>query len=222
MRRDRRDGLAADDLAQAAKENLHGEMVITAQGAEYESKNEQIFRVDRTYASPEALFEEEMKVLGTVVLEEPRLRGQWVFLHGKVPSTPDNANLKTLAQLTSAREHEAEEKKKLFNIIRDEGISLLTKEEADYFRRTAQAIYADAVPAGGFTVEGNIGRLLPFFLAFIGAEINDAGVLFLLKTLESKYVEESLEYSLKRILAILMAYKGALAFTVGEVIAALV
>jgi hypothetical protein len=163
-----------------------------------------------------------MRVLGTAALEEPRLRGQWVYLNGKVPSTPDNAGLKTLAQLTSAREHEAEEKKKLFNIIRDESISMLTREEADYFRRAAQAIYADAVPAAGFAIEGNIARLLPFFLAFIGSEVNDAGVQFLLRALQSKYVEDCLEFSLKRVLAILLAYKGSLAFTVGEAIAELV
>lgn len=93
-----------------------------------------------------------MKVLGIAALEEPRLRGQWIYLNGKVPSTPDNVGLKTLAQLTSAREHEAEEKKKLFNIIRDESISLLTKEEAEYFRKTAHAIYSDAPPPGGFSI----------------------------------------------------------------------
>ncbi len=128
MRRDRRDEVSSEDVVQAARENEHGEMVLVVQGATYESRNEQVLRVDRTFASPEALFEEEMKVLGITALEEPRLRGQWIYLNGKVPSTPDNAGLKTLAQLTSAREHEAEEKKKLFNIIRDESISLLTKE----------------------------------------------------------------------------------------------
>jgi hypothetical protein len=96
---------------------------------------------------------------------------------------------------------------------------MLTHEEAEYFRRTAQAIYADAVPQGGFIVEGNLGRLLPFFLAFIGSEINDAGVVFLMKALHSKYISNCLEYSLKRILNILLAYKGALSFSVGEAIA---
>jgi histone H3/H4 len=51
MRRDRRDALSAEDLVQAAREQHHGEMVLLVQGAQYESKNEQIFRVDRTYAS---------------------------------------------------------------------------------------------------------------------------------------------------------------------------
>lgn len=39
MRRDRRDVISADDVVQAARENMHGEMVLTVQGAEYESKN---------------------------------------------------------------------------------------------------------------------------------------------------------------------------------------
>lgn len=45
---------------------------------------------------------------------------------------------------------------------------------------------------------------------------------FLLRALQSKYIEDCLEFSLKRVLAILLAYKGALAFTVGEAIAQLV
>lgn len=69
-----------------------------------------------------------MKILGTISLEGPKLKGQWIYLKGRVPNTSENLGLKTLAQLTSAREHEAEEKKKLFNIIKDESISLLTKE----------------------------------------------------------------------------------------------
>jgi hypothetical protein len=61
--------------------------------------------------------------------------------------------------------------------------------------------------------------LLPFFLAFIGNEVNDSGIHFLLKALQSKYIDECLEFNLKRILAILLSYKGALSFTVGETIA---
>lgn len=162
-----------------------------------------------------------MRALGTGALEEPRLRGQWIYLKGRVPATSENANLKTLAQLTSAREHEAEEKKKLFNLIRDEGVSLLTKEEAEYFRRIAQAIHSESIPVGGFSVEGHLGRLLPFFLAYIAGELNDAGILFLLKALESRYIDDCLEYSLKRVLNILLAYKGVQSFAVGEAIAKL-
>jgi hypothetical protein len=49
-----------------------------------------------------------MKVLGTISLDGPKLKGQWIYINGRVPATNDNSNLKTLAQLTSAREHEAE------------------------------------------------------------------------------------------------------------------
>ncbi len=85
----------------------------------------------------------------------------------------------------------------------------------------AHAIYSDLTPPGGFVIEGNIGRLLPFFLAFIGSEVNDAGVLFLLRAVDSKYLQGSLELHLRRVLAILLAYKGPLAFTVGQAIAQL-
>jgi hypothetical protein len=47
-----------------------------------------------------------MKVLGISSLDEPKLKGQWIYIKGKVPETIDNANLKTLAELTSAKEHE--------------------------------------------------------------------------------------------------------------------
>jgi hypothetical protein len=48
-----------------------------------------------------------MKILGTVSLEGPKLKGQWIYLKGRVPTTTENLGLKTLAQLNSAREHEA-------------------------------------------------------------------------------------------------------------------
>jgi hypothetical protein len=83
----------------------------------------------------------------------------------------------------------------------------------------AQIIYSNSVPIGGFVIEGNLSRLFPFFLAFISAAINDAGVLFLIKALKNKFIDSCLEYSLKRILNIFLAYKGNLSFTVGEAIA---
>jgi histone H3/H4 len=39
MRRDRRDALITEDVALAAKENLHSEMVLYTGGAQYENKN---------------------------------------------------------------------------------------------------------------------------------------------------------------------------------------
>lgn len=62
---------------------------------------------------------------------------------------------------------------------------------------------------------------MPFFLAYIAGELNDAGILFLLKALESRFIDDCLEYSLKRVLNILLAYKGMQSFAVGEAIAKL-
>jgi hypothetical protein len=36
-------------------------------------------------------------------MEHPKLRGQWVLIKGKIPATGDNANFKSLLQLTSSR-----------------------------------------------------------------------------------------------------------------------
>lgn len=38
-----------------------------------------------------------MKFLGNIILDEPKMKGQWIYIKGKVPATIDNSNLKTLA-----------------------------------------------------------------------------------------------------------------------------
>ncbi len=40
-----------------------------------------------------------MKKLSAVTLNPPKLRGQWVYIGGRIPATSDNTNLKTLQQL---------------------------------------------------------------------------------------------------------------------------
>jgi len=45
-------------------------------------------------------------VLGANVLEGPKLRGQWIYIKGKIPTTSENVNFKSLSQLNSTKEHE--------------------------------------------------------------------------------------------------------------------
>jgi hypothetical protein len=64
------------------------------------------------------------------------------------------------------------------------------------------------MPSNGFIVEGNSGRLLPHFLALVSSELNETAIKFLLKVLGTQYLNGVLEFHLKRVLNILLAYKG--------------
>ena len=68
-------------------------------------------------------------------------------------------------------------------------------------------------------VEGSMERLMPFFLALLSNNMNETGMAFLLKLLENSYVGQCLEFYLKKVLVLLLAYQGPQAFTVGEAIA---
>jgi hypothetical protein len=54
------------------------------------------------------------------------MRGQWIYIKGKIPTTSENINLKCLSQLNIHKSHANEEQKKLYNIIKDDPFSLLT------------------------------------------------------------------------------------------------
>jgi hypothetical protein len=62
-----------------------------------------VVREDHTYLAPEELLREEIRALSSTMLDGPRLRASWIYLGGKVPSTNENANLKSLSQLTSTK-----------------------------------------------------------------------------------------------------------------------
>lgn len=98
---------------------------------------------------------------------------------------------------------------------------MLTAEQVAYFRRVTAAISADSGLAAT-PVEGDLSRLLPFFLAFIEKELNETAVAFLLKVLENRYLGSTLEYQLGKVLNILVAYKGPQAYAVGLKLAELV
>jgi hypothetical protein len=75
------------------------------------------------------------------------------------------------------------------------------------------AINQDNNSQGNFTVDGDLNNLLPFFLKFLGErEINETGICFLLKLIDNRYVWLGVEYYLKKILSILLAYKGESSF----------
>lgn len=109
------------------------------------------------------------------------------------------------------------------NIIRDNPYALLTEEQQDYFISMCEAIDLNINPNGNFTLQGDLNSLLPFFLKFLGEkELNDTGICFLLKLIDNKHIWESIEYSLKKILNLLLNYRGVHSFEVGTRIAALV
>jgi len=81
-----------------------------------------------------------------------------------------------------------------------------------------------AADAGLSTVEvdGDFSTLLSFFLAFISEDINETGISFLLKVLSSKFISDTIEYNLKNILRVLIAYKGPQSYSVGILISELI
>jgi hypothetical protein len=54
----------------------------------------------------------------------------------------------------------------LFHVIKDENYQVLTREQTEYFRRTALLIINDA-GIDGLCVDGDLSRLVPFFVSFI-------------------------------------------------------
>lgn len=75
------------------------------------------------------------------------------------------------------------------------------------------AIALNINPEGTFTVDGDLNNLLPFFLKFLGeATLNETGINFLLKLIDNRYVWMGVEYYLKKILSILLAYRGEYSF----------
>lgn len=85
------------------------------------------------------------------------------------------------------------------------------------------AIAQNVNPQGTFTVDGDLNNLVPFFLKFLGqGDLNDTGVCFLLKLIDNKYVWKGIEFYLKKMLSLLLAYRGYHSFSVGAKIAQLV
>jgi hypothetical protein len=65
----------------------------------------------------------------------PTLRGRYIYLNSKIPKINENHQLKSLEDLNQIKLRQNEEKKKNFNIIRDEPEAQLTKEEIDYYNQ---------------------------------------------------------------------------------------
>lgn len=149
------------------------------------------------------------------------LKARWIFIKGRIPTVNDNIDLKSLSQMQSREE--GEERKKFINVIKDDPYSLLSKEQIEYFERMCAAISDNINPHGTFTVDGDLNNLIPFFLKFLGEGVlNDTGVWFLLKLIDNKYVWMGVEYYLKKILSVLLEYRGEQSFQVGVKIAQLV
>ena len=44
-----------------------------------------------------------MKKLSALTLDAPKMRGQWVYIDGRIPNTADNHHLRTMEQMESTR-----------------------------------------------------------------------------------------------------------------------
>lgn len=105
MRKDRREQLAVEHVEEGARHNGHADLTVYYQRGRFTAlpQSELILREDKLYSEPEDLFREEIRILSSAVMEPPKLRGQWVLIKGKIPATGDNANFKSLSQLTTSR-----------------------------------------------------------------------------------------------------------------------
>jgi hypothetical protein len=64
---------------------------------------------------------------------------------------------------------------------------------------------------------------MPFFLKFLAeAELNETGISFLIKLIDSKYIWKGIEFHLNKILSLLLAYKGQKSYEVGVKLSQLV
>jgi histone H3/H4 len=218
MGKDRRDTVVLGDIVSAAKELGHGDV---CPDSNFHQNSESACLPSRPFKSEDFL-KEELQELEGLSLAAPRLEGRWIFIKGKIPTLNENVGLKSLTQMAS-REQEGEERKKFVNVIKDDPYSLLSKEQIDYFDKMCVAISDNINPQGSFTVEGDLNNLLPFFLKFLGeGELNDTGACFLLKLIDNKYIWLGIEYYLKKILSLLLLYRGEQSFQVGAKIAQLV
>lgn len=170
----------------------------------------------------------------------PTLRGRYIYINKKIPKTNENHQLKSLEDIKQIKMHQDEEKKKNFNIIRDEPQSQLTKEEIDYYNEivgyltnnvgtnvsNGKDIENETSESGNdfdIEVKGCIVNILPLILKFIiNLGVNENSIKFILKAIENKYVWSSLEYNMHQILIVLMAYEGQRCFEVGSKIGQIV
>lgn len=172
MRNDRRDVILPEDMDLALSHLGHNDIILAREMAHYRIDGTQALREDPAFQSVEELFRQELKSLGNTVFEEPALKGSWIYIKGKIPSTNENIKLKCLADMRTSKAHEKEEKKKVFNIFKDDPISLMTKEQLDYFQKVTAQISAGTLETG-FRVHGNLLNMVPFFLKFLTSmEIN--------------------------------------------------
>lgn len=222
MHQDRKDIIDFEDVEQGAKDQMNGDLNIVELKGKYKDENGVIIKIDNVL-DPYDVFKDELSKIDATVFDGPKLKGQWIYIKGEIPNSIENIHLKKLVQLHSIKQHEAEEKKKLFNIIKDQPTSLLTKQQNEFYEKVTEIISSDSSPNGGIPVNGDLTGLVPFFLKFFcHTTVNETGICFLLDLIENKYVWKCVDFYLRQILAVLMAYKGTHGFRVGIRLSALV
>ena len=182
-----------------------------------DSSHSQYLRLDPIYKNPTKFIEQEIKMLNSTYTI-PKIKGRWIYINGKIPKTNENSTLRSLSDMRNIVQHQEEEKKKKFNIIRDKPISLLTKEQEDYYAQITAELLNPGPPTNPAILkpEGNIGSLLPFLMKFlINIGANDKNMEFFLNLLENKFIVPNLESNLNQILPFLLSYAGELSFSVG-------
>lgn len=157
-------------------------------------------------------------MLEKMSIKQGHLEGRWIFIDGKIPATSENKDIRSLSQSLADKQRE-----KLIKYIPLQPLEILSIEERQYFRLMSRAIRDNINPRGQFTLEGDLNSMLPFFLKFLGEEqLNQTAVWFLMKLIENRYIWPGIEFSLKKILILLLGYRGEYSFEVGTKLADLI
>ena len=97
-----------------------------------DSSHSQYVRMDPIFRNPSAFILQEMDQIPTAY-GPPKIKGRWIYIDGTIPKTNENISMRSLSDMRSKVAHQEGEKKKKFNVICDEPMTLLTKEQQDYY-----------------------------------------------------------------------------------------
>lgn len=211
----RRDSILDEDVLAAARDLHHITLPVSLPANPAKPQED-------TLLTTRQLFDRETELL-SAFQSHPRLQAKWVYIKGRVPTIAENVSIKCLAQLSEQSNEDTGHRGQLFSVIKDDPYSLLSKEQLEYFRMVRDHILEDPWPKKTMPADGDLNGMMPFFLKMLGeGRINESGMAFLLRLLENKWVWAGIEYSLRKVLNILLTYQGIQAFEVGAKIAQLV
>jgi histone H3/H4 len=180
----RKEEIEFSDLECALKE-LGSRVTLADAEDSFVRHDNSFIRKDFIVEKPEEYLSRQLGRLGRLA-SKPEVKGRWLYLEGRVPTTEDNLRVKTLDELRELRSKEIEEQNNKFNIIRDRQCSLLTKEQEDFLQRL---LGAEPAQLGLAARSYDLSTLLPFLLHhLLSAEVSERGVDLMLALLANPHL----------------------------------